>query len=585
MLIPFILPYKGTLALALIALLIASATVLALPVAVREVIDHGFSTNDATQIDRYFLALMLFALLIGFFGAARAYFVNWLGERVVADLRDRIFRHVVAMDPTFFETNKIGEVLSRLTADTTLIQSISGAGLSIVLRSSIQFVGALALMAYTNLKLTAFLVVLLPLVITPILMIGQWVRRLSRSSQDKIADASGYAAEILNAVETVQVFTAEKRESQRFGDAIETSFDTAVLRIRVRALMTMAATSMLFGAFIFVLWMGAKEVLAASISGGELGQFVIYAVLVGASGAALSEFWGELQRAAGAMERITELLLMRPAIQTPVQPLLIPPANTRQVQFDSVNFSYPSRLDKPAISQFSLQINPGEHIALVGASGAGKSTVFQLLLRFYDPDNGRILMDGVDIAKVDPAEVRSLIGIVPQETTIFGLSAAENIRFGRPNASNAEIVDAAQAAHADGFIKQLHDGYDTYLGEKGARLSGGQKQRIAIARAVLKDPPILLLDEATSSLDADSERLVQYALEKLQQNRTTMVIAHRLSTVLKADHIVLMEDGKILNIGTHQELMDHEPHYARMVELQFDSSVLNQARVAASAGE
>ncbi|MBT3425908.1 MAG: ATP-binding cassette domain-containing protein [Gammaproteobacteria bacterium] len=585
MLIPFILPYKGTLALALIALLIASATVLALPVAVREVIDHGFSTNDATQIDRYFLALMLFALLIGFFGAARAYFVNWLGERVVADLRDRIFRHVVAMDPTFFETNKIGEVLSRLTADTTLIQSISGAGLSIVLRSSIQFVGALALMAYTNLKLTAFLVVLLPLVITPILMIGQWVRRLSRSSQDRIADASGYAAEILNAVETVQVFTAEKRESQRFGDAIESSFDTAVLRIRVRALMTMAATSMLFGAFIFVLWMGAKEVLAASISGGELGQFVIYAVLVGASGAALSEFWGELQRAAGAMERITELLLMRPAIQTPLQPLLIPPANTRQVQFDSVNFSYPSRPDKPAISQFSLQINPGEHIALVGASGAGKSTVFQLLLRFYDPASGRILIDGVDIAKVDPAEVRSLIGIVPQETTIFGLSAAENIRFGRPNASDAEIVDAAQAAHADGFIKLLHDGYDTYLGEKGARLSGGQKQRIAIARAVLKDPPILLLDEATSSLDADSERLVQFALEKLQQNRTTMVIAHRLSTVLKADHIVLMEDGKIRNIGTHQELMNREPHYVRMVELQFDSSVLNQTGFSVPTGE
>lgn len=585
MLIPFILPYKGTLALALIALLISSATVLALPVAVREVIDHGFSANDATHIDRYFLALMLFALLIGFFGAARAYFVNWLGERVVADLRDRIFRHVVAMDPTFFETNKIGEVLSRLTADTTLIQSISGAGLSIVLRSSIQFVGALALMAYTNLKLTAFLVVLLPLVIAPILMIGQWVRRLSRSSQDKIADASGYAAEILNAVETVQVFNAERRESQRFGDAIETSFDTAIVRIRVRALMTMAATSMLFGAFIFVLWMGAKEVLADSISGGELGQFVIYAVLVGASGAALSEFWGELQRAAGAMERITELLLMRPAIQTPAQPLLIPPANTRQIQFDAVNFSYPSRPNRPAIKQFSLQINPGEHIALVGASGAGKSTAFQLLLRFYDPDSGRILIDGIDIAKVEPADVRRLIGIVPQETTIFGLSAAENIRFGRPNASDAEIVNAAKAAHADGFIKQLHDGYDTYLGEKGARLSGGQKQRIAIARAVLKDPPILLLDEATSSLDADSERLVQFALEKLQQNRTTMVIAHRLSTVLKADHIVLMEDGKILDIGTHQELLEREPQYARMVELQFDSSLQNPTEFSASSVE
>ena len=584
MLIPFILPYKGTLALALVALLVASATVLALPIAVREVIDHGFSANDATRIDRYFLALMLLALLIGFFGAARAYFVNWLGERVVADLRDRIFRHVVAMDPTFFETNKIGEVLSRLTADTTLIQSISGAGLSIVLRSSIQFVGALALMAYTNLKLTAFLVILLPLVITPVLMIGQWVRRLSRSSQDKIADASGYAAEILNAVETVQVFTAEKRESQRFGIAIETSFDTAVMRIRVRALMTMAATSMLFGAFIFVLWMGAKEVLTESMTGGGLGQFVIYAVLVGASGAALSEFWGELQRAAGAMERITELLQMRPAIQSPAQPLTIPVSNTRQIHFDSVSFCYPSRPDKPAIRQFSLQIKPGEHIALVGASGAGKSTAFQLLLRFYDPDRGRIMIDGLDIAKLDPADLRSLIGIVPQETTIFGLSAAENIRFGKPDASDTEIIKAAQAAHADGFIKQLHHGYDTYLGEKGARLSGGQKQRIAIARAVLKDPPILLLDEATSSLDADSERLVQIALEKLQQNRTTMVIAHRLSTVLKADHIVLMEDGEMVNMGSHQALLECEPRYARMVELQFDAVALNQAEFSTSTG-
>jgi len=571
-LVPFVLPYRGTLVLALIALLISSAAVLAMPLAVREVIDNGFSADDATKIDSYFLVLMAFTLLIGFFGAARAYFVNWLGERVVADLRDRVFRHVVAMDPTFFETTKIGEVLSRLTADTTLIQSISGAGLSIVLRSSIQFIGALALLAYTNLKLTAILVILLPLVITPILMIGQWVRRLSRSSQDRVADASGYAAEILNAVETVQEFTAEERESQRFGKAIETSFDTAVLRIRVRALMTMVATTALFGTFIFVIWMGATEVLSGSLSGGELGQFVIYAILVGASGAALSEFWGELQRAAGAMERIVELLQMQPAIRPPAQPLIIPPAQSRQIHFDGVTFSYPSRPGKAVIKQFCLNINPGEQIALVGASGAGKSTVFHLLLRFYDPSRGKILIDDIDIARADPRDVRRLIGIVSQETTLFGLSAAENIRFGRPNATPNEIIKAAQAAHAHTFISQLADGYDTHLGEKGTRLSGGQKQRIAIARAVLKDPPILLLDEATSSLDADSERLVQNALERLQQDRTTMVIAHRLSTIVKADRIVLLEDGRIIDIGQHQELLERESRYARMVQLQFASS-------------
>lgn len=571
-LVPFVLAYRRTLVLAVIALLISSAAVLAMPIAVREVIDNGFSADDATKIDNYFLVLMAFTLLIGFFGAARAYFVNWLGERVVADLRDRVFRHVVAMDPTFFETTKIGEVLSRLTADTTLIQSISGAGLSIVLRSSIQFIGALALLAYTNLKLTAILVILLPLVITPILMIGQWVRRLSRSSQDRVADASGYAAEILNAVETVQEFTAEERESQRFGKAIETSFDTAVLRIRVRALMTMVATTALFGAFIFVVWMGATEVVNGSLSGGELGQFVIYAILVGASGAALSEFWGELQRAAGAMERIVELLQMQPAIRPPAQPLIIPPAQSRQIHFDDVTFSYPSRPGKAVIKQFCLNINPGEHIALVGASGAGKSTVFHLLLRFYDPSRGKILIDDIDIARADPRDVRRLIGIVSQETTLFGLSAAENIRFGRPDATQNEIIKAAQAAHAHTFISQLADGYDTHLGEKGTRLSGGQKQRIAIARAVLKDPPILLLDEATSSLDADSERLVQMALERLQQDRTTMVIAHRLSTVVKADRIVLMEDGNIIDIGQHQELLEREPRYARMVQLQFASS-------------
>jgi ATP-binding cassette subfamily B protein len=540
-----------------------------MPIAVRNVIDHGFSIEDAAIVDRYFFVLLVFALTIGFFGAARAYFVNWLGERVVADLRDKVFRHVVRMDPTFFEVTKIGEILSRLTADTTLIQSISGVGVSIVLRSSIQFIGALALLAYTNVKLMALLLVVLPLVIAPILLLGRWVRRLSRESQDRVADASGHAAEILNAVETVQAFTAEELESQRFGRAIASSFRAAILRIQVRALLTTVATTGVFGALIFVLWIGANKVLAGEISGGELGQFVLYAVFVGSSGAALSEFWGELQRAAGAMERLTELLMTVPAIASPADPALFPAERLGSIRFDRVSFSYPSRPDVLAVDGFSLDVAPGEHIAFVGPSGAGKSTIFQLLIHFYHVKAGRILIDGVDIAKANPQDIRKRVGIVPQETVIFGASAKENIRFGRPDATDDEVMAAAGAASAHEFIEKLPQGYATFLGEKGARLSGGQKQRIAIARAVLKDPPILLLDEATSSLDVENERLVQDALHLLQQNRTTMVIAHRLSTVLEADRIVVIDEGKVQDIGCHAELLESNDLYARMVRLQF----------------
>ena len=566
MLIPFISPYKGTLLLALVALLVSSAALLAMPIAVRNVIDHGFSVEDAANVDRYFFVLLMFALVIGVFGAARAYFVGWLGERVVADIRDKVFRHVVRMDPTFFEVTRIGEVLSRLTADTTLIQSISGVGISILLRSTIQFIGALALLAYTNLQLMGILVIVLPVIIVPIVAIGHWVRKLSRDTQDRVADASGHAAEILNAVETVQVFTAEELESRRFGDAVTESFVTAVRRIRVRALFTTVAMSGVFGALIFVLWIGANEVLAGNISGGELGQFVLYAIFVGVSGGALSEFWGELQRAAGTMERL------EPAIQTPSNPIALP-ASQGAVSFNGVNFSYPSRPDTLAANDFTLNVAKGEHIALVGPSGAGKSTVFQLLLRFYNFESGQIKVDDVDITKADPREIRARIGIVPQQTIIFGATAVENIRFGRPGATDDEVIEAAKMASAHEFIEKLPEGYDTYLGEKGARLSGGQKQRIAIARAVLKDPPILLLDEATSSLDAQSERLVQEALKVLQKNRTTMVIAHRLSTVLEADRIVVMDSGRILAVGRHADLIEREPVYARMVDLQFGDKV------------
>ena len=566
---PFIRPYLGTLFLAMGALLVASGAFLALPVAVRYVIDFGFSAEDAATVDRYFYGFLGVALLFGIFGAARSYFLNWLGERVVADIRDAVYQHVIRMDPTFFEVTKTGEVLSRLTADTTLIQSISGAGLSIILRSSIQFIGALILLAVTNVWLMGYILVLVPVVVVPIMSISRWVRRLSRDSQDRIADASGMAGETLNAVQTIQAFTAEELESQRFGETIKVSFATAVRRIRARALFSTVATTGLFGALIVVLWIGARAVLGGEMTGGELGQFVLYAMFVAMSAASLSEVWGELQRAAGAMERLVELLDAQPAIKTPENPVAMPHTRDGRIHFDKVSFNYPSRPDTLTIKDFDLEISPGEKVAFVGPSGAGKSTIFHLLLRFYDPQAGRIIIDGVDIAKARSEDVRARIGIVPQETVIFGASARENIHFGRPGATDAEIEAAARAAAADEFIQQLPKGYDSFLGERGTRLSGGQKQRIAIARAILKNPPILLLDEATSSLDAESERLVQEALEYLKKGRTTIVIAHRLATVLKSDRIVVMNEGRIIDVGRHEELVRRDPLYTRLAELQF----------------
>ena len=571
-LVPFIAPYKGVLLVALLALLLSSAATLAMPIAVGNVIDYGFSVDDADRIDQYFYILLLFAVAIGLFGAARAYFVHWLGERVVADLRRQVFAHVIYMDPHFFETTKIGEVLSRLTADTTLIQSVSGVSLSIVLRSSIQFVGALVLLAYTNIELMGILMLILPMAVLPILGVGRWLRRLSRASQDRIADASGQAAEVLGNAETVQSFVAEGLEVNRFSHAIEVSFTTAVRRIRVRAFLTTLATVSVFGALIFVLWLGAKEVLSGEMTGGELGQFVLYAMFVGFSAAALSEVWGEVQRAAGAMERLTELLSIRSGIQVPSQPLPLPQPTRGEVGFQGVSFSYPSRPGELAINDFSMQINAGEHVAIVGPSGAGKSPLYQLLLRFYEPQMGTMTIDGVDIQQVEPQAVRQALALVPQECVIFGTTAIENIRFGRPQASDAEVIAAARTASAHDFLVRLPQGYDTYLGERGARLSGGQKQRIAIARAILADPAILLLDEATSALDSESERLVQTALDSLQQNRTTMVIAHRLATVLEADRIVVLENGLILDTGRHEELVARNAVYARMVKLQFGNT-------------
>ena len=568
-LIPFVTSYKGTLAIAILALLVSSAALLAMPIAVRNVIDHGFSVEDAANVDRYFFILLLFVFIIGVFGAMRAYFVNWLGERVVADLRSKVFAHVIYMDPGFFETTKIGEVLSRLTTDTALIQSVSGVTISILLRSSIQLVGGLVLLGFTSMQLLGILLLIFPLVVLPIMVVSRWLRKLSRESQDRLADASGQAAEILGNAHTVQSFTAEYLEIERFSASIQTSFRTAVRRIRVRALLTTVGTVSVFGALIFVLWLGAKEVLAGTLSGGELGQFVLYAMLVGVAAGSLSEVWGEVQRAAGAMERLAELLNIQSNIRIPEVPFEFPSSPTGAVRFEQVNFSYPSRHDEFAVKQFSLDIEPGEHVAFVGPSGAGKSTIFQLLLRFYDPQSGRIYIDDVDINRADPQTVRSQMALVPQDSVIFGDSVESNIRFGRPNASNAQIVEAAKAALAHDFIDQLPDGYDTFLGEKGTRLSGGQKQRIAIARAILANPAILLLDEATSALDAESERLVQSALNALQSNRTTLVIAHRLATIRQADKIVVLNSGKILDAGKHSELMARNTTYAQMVELQF----------------
>ena len=568
-LVPYVMPYKGTLYLAMAALLLASAAQLGLPVAIRFLIDGGMMADDVSTIDRYFLGLFGVAMAFGIFSAFRFYLVTWLGERVVADLRKAVYAHVIRLDPTFFEVTKTGEVLSRLTTDTTLIQSISGTGLSITLRASLNLIGASIMLAVTSPRLMGMILLLVPLVIVPIILVGRRVRSLSKASQDRIADTSGLAGETLNAISTVQAFTLEKLQSDRFADAVKVAFQTAVQRIRVRSLLTGIAILFIFGAITFVLWIGTHSVMRGEMTGGQLGQFLLYAIFVATSAAALSEMWGEVQRAAGAMERLVELLDSKPAIVAPTEPATLPEPSEGRIRLDNISFRYPSRPETLAISDFDLQVESGETLAIVGPSGAGKSTLFQLLLRFYDPESGHIEIDGVDISQAAPEAVRARIGLVPQETVIFGTTAKENIGYGRPGASDAEIAAAAEAAAADVFIEQLPEGFDTFLGERGTRLSGGQRQRIAIARAILKDPPILLLDEATSSLDAESERVVQEALEHLMQDRTTIIIAHRLATVLKANRIVVMDHGRIVDIGTHEQLVQRDSLYARLAELQF----------------
>ncbi|MEO6148469.1 MAG: ABC transporter transmembrane domain-containing protein [Sulfuriferula sp.] len=573
-LLPFLAPYKKEFLLAGIALLIAAGATLAIPYAFRQMIDLGFGaagSKSIQHVNAYFLALFGVACILAIATAARFYMVSWLGERVTADIRSAVYGHVVRQSPQFFETTQSGEVLSRLTTDTTLIQAVVGTSISMALRNSLLFMGGLLMLFVTSIKLSSIIIVLLAAVVLPIVFFGRRVRKLSRDSQDRIADASAMAGEILNAIPTVQAFTHEGIESGRFTSSVESAFDTAMARIRARSMLTLVAILLVFGAIVFVLWLGAQAVMGGRMTGGELAQFILYAVIVAGSIGALSEVLGEAQRAAGATERLLELMAVRSPIQSPALAQVLPPRsrNGAALVLWDITFHYPSRPLLASVSRLSLAIQPGETVAVVGPSGAGKTTLFQLLLRFYDPQHGSITLDGIDIRQLDLHDLRAAIGIVPQDTVIFSANALENIRYGRIDATDAEVIAAAKMAAAHEFIESLPQAYQSFLGERGVRLSGGQRQRIAIARALLKNPPLLLLDEATSALDAESERLVQSALQAAMVGRTTLVIAHRLATVQRADRIVVMENGQIVEVGTHASLIALGGIYANLAALQF----------------
>ena len=568
-LVPFLSPYWTTIIIALAALIIAASATLGMPIALRHLIDAGFSADQARSIDRYFIVLFGLAVVLAVFAATRFYLVSWIGERIVADLRSAVFKHVLRMTPTFFEVTRTGEVLSRLTADTTLIQTVVGSSLSVALRSFVTLVGGLIMLTITSPKLTGMIILLVPVIVFPIMFVGRRIRNLSRDTQDRIADTNALAAEVLNAMQVVQAFTLEKLHGERYDAAIAHSFKTAIRRVRTRAFMTVYAILVIFCGIVVVLWVGAQNVVSGHISGGELGQFLFYAVIVGSSTAGLTEIWGSLLQAAGATERLAELLDTQPRIQTPINPTPLPDVPLGTAAFEHVSFNYPSRPEHPALKDFCLDVSPGETIALVGPSGAGKSTVFQLLLDFYQPGSGLISVDGVDIRHADPAAIRNRVGIVPQETVLFADNVMENIRYGKSGATDEEIIAASRSAGADEFVEKLPQAYATFIGERGVRLSGGQKQRIAIARAILRQPSILLLDEATSALDAANEKFVQEALHRLMQNCTTIIIAHRLATILNVDRIVVMEQGEIVTIGSHAELLSRGGLYARLAKLQF----------------
>ncbi|MEO1575919.1 MAG: ABC transporter transmembrane domain-containing protein, partial [Pseudomonadota bacterium] len=554
-LLPFVRPYVSSILLALLFMGIAAAATLYLPVAVRGMIDEGFNADNAGQIDRHFFVLFGVAMVMGIAAAARFYWVSWIGERVTADIRAAVYGHIVWMSPAFFERTRTGEVLSRLNTDTTLIQTVVGSSASIALRSGLMLIGAATLLVLTSPRLAGMMAFVIPVVLVPILVFGRKVRTLSRDSQDRVADFSALANESIAAITTVQSFTAEDHETRRFAGQVERAFDTARRRILFRSFMTVCIVLLVFGAISFVMYKGATAVAAGDMTAGTLGQFVLYAVLTASSTAALSEVWGEVQRAAGATERIVQLLDITPDIRSPEKPTTLPSPSQGALAFRDVTFHYPSRPDAPVFEGLSFEVAPGETVALVGPSGAGKTTVLQLLLRFYDVQGGSVSVDGVDVRDAELTDLRMRFGLVAQDSVIFSTSAMENIRYGRPDASDADVLAAAHAANAHDFIADLPDGYDSHLGERGVRLSGGQRQRIAIARALLRDPPVLLLDEATSALDAISEDVVQRALERLMASRTTLVIAHRLATVQDADRILVLNEGGVVAQGRHAELM------------------------------
>ena len=573
---PFLLPYRGRIALALLFLVLAAVATLAFPVALRSLIDGGLVPAGKDQqlmaLREHFVALFAVAVALGLFSAGRFYLVSWLGERVTADLRNAVYGHVLEQSPEFFETTQTGEVLSRLSADTTLVQTVVGSSLSMGLRNSVMGIGALGMLIWTNPYVMFQVLGILVLVVIPSLWFGRRVRKLSRASQDRIADSSAIAAEVLNAIPVVQSYTAERREAQRFNTSTDNAFRTAVRRTAARSVLVAFIIIATSAALLWGLYQGTQAVTAGRISAGDLGQTVLYVIILASAFGILGEVYGDLLRAAGATERLMELLSSRSPITSPAKPVPAPKQLAGSaVQFEAVRFHYPSRPNQEALIDFSLSVQAGQTVAVVGPSGAGKSTVFQLLLRFYDPASGRIVLDGVATRDMALHDLRQRIGIVPQDAVIFSSSALENIRYGRPEASDTEVRAAAQAAFADQFITALPEGYDTFLGERGVRLSGGQRQRIAIARAMLKNPPLLLLDEATSALDAESERMVQAALDSAMRGRTTLVIAHRLATVQKADHIVVLDHGRLVEQGTHTELVARGGVYAGLAALQFNA--------------